>query len=96
MSRLAEIPIRIEGAGMRVPPSGAADRRPDWRGGAVRRHPHGTREPARPLAETGVPAAIDLRSLPMSPQDRIELERALGEGEVRGDRSEADGRLDPS
>ncbi len=31
----------------------------------------------------GYPAAIDLRSLPMSPQDRIELERVLGEGEVQ-------------
>ena len=33
------------------------------------------------LAESQIPAAIDLRSLPMSPQDRIELRRALGEGE---------------
>jgi hydrogenase maturation protease len=35
------------------------------------------------LAESQIPAAIDLRSLPMSPQDRIELQRALGEGEVQ-------------
>ncbi len=34
------------------------------------------------LADTETPAAIDLRSLPMSPQDRVQLERALGQGEV--------------
>jgi hydrogenase-1 operon protein HyaF len=35
------------------------------------------------LADSGTAAAIDLRSLPMSPQDRVELERALGDGEVQ-------------
>ena len=35
------------------------------------------------LAESDIAAAIDLRSLPMSPQDRVELERALGDGEVQ-------------
>jgi len=35
------------------------------------------------LADAQTPAAIDLRSLPMSPQDRVELKRALGEGEVQ-------------
>ncbi len=35
------------------------------------------------LVASQTPAAIDLRSLPMSPQDRTELKRALGEGEVR-------------
>jgi hydrogenase-1 operon protein HyaF len=34
------------------------------------------------LATLEEPAAIDLRSLPMSSQDRTELQRALGEGEV--------------
>ncbi len=34
------------------------------------------------LAEKDISAAIDLRSLPLSPQDRTELERALGNGEV--------------
>lgn len=34
------------------------------------------------LARGGAPAIIDLRSLPMSPQDRLELKAALGEGEV--------------
>ena len=35
------------------------------------------------LAKAEEPAAIDLRSLPMSAQDRVELRRALGEGEVQ-------------
>ncbi len=35
------------------------------------------------LATEQTPAAIDLRSLPMSPQDRAELQRTLGEGEVQ-------------
>ena len=34
------------------------------------------------LAGTGKAAAIDLLSLPMTPADRAELERALGHGEV--------------
>jgi hydrogenase-1 operon protein HyaF len=34
------------------------------------------------LAEGGEPAAIDLRSLPMSPSDRDQLIDALGSGEV--------------
>jgi hydrogenase-1 operon protein HyaF len=34
------------------------------------------------LADKDEPAMIDLRSLPMSPQDRVELQRALGDGEV--------------
>ena len=32
--------------------------------------------------ETGESAAIDLRSLPMTPPDRAELERKLGRGEI--------------
>jgi hydrogenase-1 operon protein HyaF len=35
------------------------------------------------LARGDAAATIDLRSLPMSPQDRSDLQRALGEGEVR-------------
>ncbi len=34
------------------------------------------------LAAKDIPAAIDLRSLPLSPHDRTELKRALGNGEV--------------
>ena len=35
------------------------------------------------LFETGEAAAIDLRSLPLSPADHAALDAALGEGEVR-------------
>jgi hypothetical protein len=35
------------------------------------------------LADSAKSATIDLRSLPMSPRDRIELQRVLGEGEVK-------------
>jgi hydrogenase-1 operon protein HyaF len=35
------------------------------------------------LASGGKAATIDLRSLPMSPQDRSELQSALGEGELQ-------------
>jgi hydrogenase-1 operon protein HyaF len=35
------------------------------------------------LVEQQIPAAIDLRSLPMSPKERDELEQLLGEGEVQ-------------
>lgn len=46
------------------------------------------------LARTGEVAAIDLRSLPMSPDDRTALQTALGQGEVHvtikaGGRTEA-------
>ncbi len=96
MSRLAEIPIRIEGPAIPGGPasSGAA---------ASSGGPASTRALAssgglgggiaailmelatllEQLAASRQPAAIDLRSLPMSPQDRTELERALGEGEVK-------------
>jgi hydrogenase-1 operon protein HyaF len=35
------------------------------------------------LAETGAPAAVDLRSLPLTTADRDELEQLLGRGELR-------------
>lgn len=37
------------------------------------------------LLETGVPGAIDLRSLPMTETDRAELKAKLGEGEVKAE-----------
>ena len=71
MSRLAEIPIRIE--------PGAAT---GGLGGGVNAILHEIVRLLERLATLAEPAAIDLRSLPMSPQDRTELQRALGEGEV--------------
>jgi len=72
MSRFAGIPIRVE------PPEPI-----DGLGGGVRAILHEIVTLLDRLASANEPAAIDLRSLPMSPADRIELRHALGSGEVR-------------
>jgi hydrogenase-1 operon protein HyaF len=72
MSRLADIPIRIE------PP--ASD---GGLGGGVTAILNEIVRLLERLASLGEAAAIDLRSLPMSAQDRAQLQRALGEGEVQ-------------
>jgi hydrogenase-1 operon protein HyaF len=72
MSRLAGIPIRVE------PPA-----RVDGLGGGVTAILHEIVTLLERLATANEPSAIDLRSLPMSPLDRTELKRALGEGEVQ-------------
>ena len=72
MSRLTEIPIRIE------PPAVVAGL-----GGGVAAILTELVSLLERLADGEQPAAIDLRSLPMSPHDRAELRRALGEGEVQ-------------
>lgn len=76
MSRLVDIPIRIESSPASGEPSGGL-------GGGVTAILHEIVGLLEQLAATDEPAAIDLRSLPMSPQDRTELQRALGEGEVQ-------------
>jgi hydrogenase-1 operon protein HyaF len=80
VSRLAEIPIRIE-----TPPAGALSgpAPSGGLGGGVAALLTEIASLLVRLAETQLPAAIDLRSLPMSPQDRSELQAVLGEGEVR-------------
>jgi hydrogenase-1 operon protein HyaF len=72
MSRLTDIGIRIE----------APTRRGGLGGGvaAVLSELVGMLER---VALGGDAATIDLRSLPMSPQDRIELQQTLGQGEVQ-------------
>lgn len=72
MSRLADIPIRIEPLA-----------RTDGLGGGVTALLHEIVRLLERLVTVGEPAAIDLRSLPMSAQDRTELKSALGEGEVQ-------------
>jgi hydrogenase-1 operon protein HyaF len=76
MSRLGDIPIRIESAPASVEVDGGL-------GGGVSAILHEVVRLLEQLAAADEPAAIDLRSLPMSPQDRTELQRALGEGEVQ-------------
>ena len=72
LSRLADIPIRLEAA----PADGGL-------GGGVTALLTELATLLERFAEAHEPAAIDLRSLPMGPQDRALLQRALGEGEVR-------------
>jgi hydrogenase-1 operon protein HyaF len=72
MSRLSEIPIRIE------PPAPVGGL-----GGGVTAILSELAGLLERLANGEEPAAIDLRSLPMSAQDRVALQRALGEGEVQ-------------
>jgi hydrogenase-1 operon protein HyaF len=78
MSRLAEIPIRIEG----LPAAPAGPAPSGGLGGGVAALLTELASLLNRLAETRLPAVIDLRSLPMSPQDRTELQHVLGEGEV--------------
>ncbi|MGO9426201.1 MAG: hydrogenase expression/formation C-terminal domain-containing protein [Steroidobacteraceae bacterium] len=86
MSRLTDIPIRIEGPAIaggprsESAPSSGLDFGVSSSGVSAI-----LTELARlldQLAENDSPAAIDLRSLPLSLQDRTELKRALGKGEV--------------
>jgi hydrogenase-1 operon protein HyaF len=72
MSRLTEIPIRVE------PPVLAGGL-----GGGVTAILSELASLLERLAHGEEPAAIDLRSLPMSEQDRAALRRALGDGEVQ-------------
>jgi hydrogenase-1 operon protein HyaF len=71
VSRLTEIPIRIEPP---IPVGGL--------GGGVTAILAELVGLLERLANGELPAAIDLRSLPMSPQDRVALQSALGDGEV--------------
>ena len=76
MSRLSDIPVRIEPPAPIEPQGGGL-------GGGV----NAILSELATLLERlvrGEPAGwIDLRSLPMSPRDRAELQRVLGDGEVQ-------------
>jgi hydrogenase-1 operon protein HyaF len=83
LSRLAEIPIRIEGPALARGPAPSAGPEPSGGlGGGVDAVLTEIATLLERLAGGQLPAAIDLRSLPMSPHDRTELQRVLGEGEV--------------
>lgn len=84
MSRLAAIPIRIEGAGIPGgPATGSVHAPTGGLGDGVAAILAELATLLEQLSERQVAAAIDLRSLPMSPEDRDELQRRLGEGEVQ-------------
>jgi hydrogenase-1 operon protein HyaF len=76
VNRLSDIPIRIEPA----PGAGGSG---GGLGGGVTAILSELVSLLERLATGQHCAAIDLRSLPMSAQDRVELRRALGEGEVQ-------------
>ncbi len=78
MSRLTDIAIRIE-PGI----AGALPALAGGLGGGVAAILMELATLLEQLVHSQTAAAIDLRSLPMSPQDRVELKRTLGEGEVR-------------
>jgi len=84
LSRLTDIPIRIE---PRTPIEPRAQLEspatPGGLGGGVTAILFELVGDLERLAREKTSATIDLRSLPMSPQDRVELQRALGEGEVQ-------------
>lgn len=83
LSRLTEIPVRIERMPTGAGPDGPAAAPDFGLGGGVAAILAELVGMLERLAQRQTPTAIDLRSLPMSPQDRIELKRALGDGEVR-------------
>jgi hydrogenase-1 operon protein HyaF len=78
MSRLTEIPIRIEPAAR-----SEASAVVGGLGGGVAAILCELVTLLERLVKGESPGAIDLRSLPMSPLDRAELQRVLGEGEVQ-------------
>lgn len=84
MNRLGEIPIRIEGPGLPGGPAPSEGSPPSGGlGGGVSAILTELATLLEQLAQRQIPAAIDLRSLPMSPQDRADLQRVLGDGEVQ-------------
>jgi hydrogenase-1 operon protein HyaF len=76
VSRLTDIPVRIE-------PSGPIERPEGGLGGGVAAILSELATLLERLVRGEPSRSIDLRSLPMSPQDRGELQRALGDGEVQ-------------
>jgi len=78
MSQLAEMPFRVEPSARNRPPMSSGGL-----GGSVTAILFELVALLDRFISGETPAAIELRSLPMSPQDRAELQRALGEGEVQ-------------
>jgi hydrogenase-1 operon protein HyaF len=78
MSRLTEIPIRIEPSARIETPAVVGGL-----GGGVAAILSELVTLLERLVNGEAPGAIDLRSLPMSPLDRAELQQVLGEGEVQ-------------
>jgi hydrogenase-1 operon protein HyaF len=84
MTRLRDIAVRIEVAAPAAaePPHGGPALQSGGLGGGVTAILAELAARLERLATCGDTALIDLRSLPMSPVDRIELREVLGQGEV--------------
>lgn len=78
MSRLSDIPIRLESPRVHIPPSPEGGL-----GGAARAVLSELATLLERLSARDETAMIDLRSLPLNERDRTELKSALGNGEVR-------------
>jgi hydrogenase-1 operon protein HyaF len=78
MSRLTDIPVRVEPSARIETPAVVGGL-----GGGVAAILSELATLLERLANGETVSVVDLRSLPMSPQDRTELQRALGEGEVQ-------------
>ena len=78
MSRLTEIPVRIEPSARIETPAVVGGL-----GGGVAAILSELVTLLERLVKGESPGAIDLRSLPMSPLDRAELQQVLGDGEVQ-------------
>jgi len=76
LSRLTDIPVRIEPSPPIEPPGGGL-------GGGVAAILSELATLLERLVRGETAGSIDLRSLPMSPVDRAELRRVLGDGEVQ-------------
>lgn len=84
MSRLSEIPVRVEGAAPPTPPDRGL-------GGGVVAVLHEVAARLEALTQRGEPGSIDLATMPLAPADFDALRVALGEGEVAAE-VDADGR----
>ena len=84
MSRLSDIPVRIEHPGTATPPAAASSPQPGTIGGSagIAAILMELATALERLAAGADPTAIDLRSLPMSDAEREQLHAALGPGEV--------------
>jgi hypothetical protein len=86
MTRLADIPIRVAASAPDAPAAGTAAGGCGEPSGGLGSGVYAIVAELTALLESlvrhGQPGVIDLRSLPMSGQDRKELRRLLGDGEV--------------
>lgn len=82
MSRLSEIPVRVEGLGGRSAAERGGPQPGVGLGGGVIAVLHELASLLERLRDEDEPGAVDLGTMPMAPADHEQLRTALGEGEV--------------